>query len=85
MHIFFLSKSKVFDPGEVLYIYESVAGIGICVLRVIVSIVFQTILTCLVQRLKWRLIYVTVYYYYMIPRPVWTCIIILAACDIQSF
>lgn len=48
-HIFLLSKSKVFDPGEVLYIYESAAGIGLCVLRVIVSIVFQTILT-LVQR-----------------------------------
>lgn len=29
---------KVFDPGKVLYIYESPAGIGICVLRVIVSI-----------------------------------------------
>ena len=30
---------KVFDPGEVLYIYESPAGIGICVLRIIVSII----------------------------------------------
>ena len=28
----------MFDPGEVLYIYESAAGVGICVLRVIVSI-----------------------------------------------
>ena len=36
-----LLKLKVFDPGEVLYIYESVAGIGICVLRVIVSIVAE--------------------------------------------
>ena len=31
---------KVFDPGEVLYIYESPAGIGISVLRVIVSITY---------------------------------------------
>lgn len=27
----------MFDPGKVLYIYESPAGVGICVLRVIVS------------------------------------------------
>ena len=32
---------KVFDPGEVLYIYESPAGIGISVLRVIVSIYYS--------------------------------------------
>lgn len=32
---------KVFDPGEVLYIYESPAGIGISVLRVIVSITWK--------------------------------------------
>ena len=38
-----LLKLKVFDPGEVLYIYESPAGIGICVLRVIVSINTQNI------------------------------------------
>ena len=34
----FVLEFKVFDPGKVLYIYESPAGIGICVLRVIVSI-----------------------------------------------
>ncbi|KAJ7382299.1 hypothetical protein OS493_035880 [Desmophyllum pertusum] len=33
--ILFFYEIAVFDPGEVLYIYESPAGIGICVLRVI--------------------------------------------------
>ncbi|KAL9965057.1 hypothetical protein ACROYT_G028785 [Oculina patagonica] len=33
--ILFFYEVAVFDPGEVLYIYESPAGIGICVLRVI--------------------------------------------------
>lgn len=32
--ILFFYEAAVFDPGEVLYIYESPAGIGICVLRV---------------------------------------------------
>jgi hypothetical protein len=27
---------QIFDPGKVLYIYESPAGIGICILRVLV-------------------------------------------------
>ncbi|RMX60692.1 hypothetical protein pdam_00014526 [Pocillopora damicornis] len=33
--ILFFYEVAVFDPGKVLYIYESPAGIGICVLRVI--------------------------------------------------
>ncbi|PFX15240.1 Transmembrane protein 145 [Stylophora pistillata] len=33
--VLFFYEAAVFDPGEVLYIYESPAGIGICVLRVI--------------------------------------------------
>ncbi|KAK3697932.1 hypothetical protein QZH41_013012 [Actinostola sp. cb2023] len=33
--VLFIFESAVFDPGRVLYIYESPAGIGICVLRVI--------------------------------------------------
>ncbi|XP_073255470.1 transmembrane protein 145-like [Porites lutea] len=33
--ILFFYEASVFDPGQVLYIYESAAGIGICVLRVI--------------------------------------------------
>jgi len=33
--ILFFYEAAVFDPGQVLYIYESAAGIGICVLRVI--------------------------------------------------
>ena len=34
---------QAFDPGEVLYIYESPAGAGICVLRVIVSELFYVV------------------------------------------
>ncbi|XP_068685269.1 transmembrane protein 145-like [Montipora foliosa] len=33
--ILFFYEASVFDPGQVLYIYESAAGVGICVLRVI--------------------------------------------------
>lgn len=33
--ILFFYEAAVFDPGEVLYIYESPAGVGICVLRLI--------------------------------------------------
>ncbi|XP_029186224.2 transmembrane protein 145-like isoform X2 [Acropora millepora] len=33
--VLFFYEAAVFDPGEVLYIYESAAGVGICVLRVI--------------------------------------------------
>jgi len=32
---------QAFDPGKVLYIYESPAGIGICVMKVIVSYLYK--------------------------------------------
>lgn len=32
--ILFIYEQAIFDPGKVLYIYESPAGIGICVLRI---------------------------------------------------
>ncbi|XP_057301607.1 transmembrane protein 145-like [Hydractinia symbiolongicarpus] len=31
----FIYEAKAFDPGEVLYLYESPAGVGICILRVL--------------------------------------------------
>ncbi|XP_028401841.1 transmembrane protein 145-like [Dendronephthya gigantea] len=33
--ILFIYEQVIFDPGRVLYIYESPAGIGICILRVV--------------------------------------------------
>jgi len=31
----FIYEAKAFDPGQVLYLYESVAGLGLCILRII--------------------------------------------------
>ncbi|XP_053622160.1 transmembrane protein 145-like [Plodia interpunctella] len=38
--VLFIYQAKAFDPGEVLYLYESPAGYGLIVLRVIASCVF---------------------------------------------
>ena len=35
-YVIFIIFFKVFDPGEVLYIYESPAGVGLCIMKVIV-------------------------------------------------
>lgn len=36
----FIYEAKAFDPGKVLYIYESPAGVGICIMKVIAWIWF---------------------------------------------
>ncbi|CAB3987852.1 transmembrane 145-like, partial [Paramuricea clavata] len=38
--ILFIYEQIIFDPGKVLYIYESPAGIGICILRVLAWVWF---------------------------------------------